>query len=375
MCGSRAATESFRLWITRRALWILSALRANQSLGHSVETRGETRVRGHHRLGPRHRPPRVVLVRLLAGDLERLQQRGRRQRPTRGRRAVVHVGRTRHQRLGIRRRVIETALEIGEVLRGSARSALRRGPSTRRPDARTRARPPHSPRGSPAPPRRPRPARPAPSGRRPEGAPPQRLGRPLGRQQRIPMARPRRVLGERRDRQTVPGRDHLVVAARLGAAAPGREQPVAHRLQRALSAGSRGSCSTFAPCSKFGLAGAIPNTAAAQAASPHRGPPQLRHRPGVGQTLDAVSVGVEAAAKAPSSVANRSSRNADGIVRDPREQVAPVRRHSGIQPQQLGIVVEHLLEVRHHPRRIDAVASKAAAELVVDPAARHRPAA
>ena len=39
--------------------------------------------------------------------------------------------------------------------------------------------------------------------------------------------------------------------------------------------------------------------------------------------------------------------------------------------QQLRIVVEHLLEVRHHPALVHAVAMKAAGKLIVDAAARH----
>ncbi len=54
------------------------------------------------------------------------------------------------------------------------------------------------------------------------------------------------------------------------------------------------------------------------------------------------------------------------------EDRAP-RHLPGVQvgAQQLGVVVEHLLEVRHEPDGVDAVAVKAAAELVVDAAVRH----
>ena len=40
----------------------------------------------------------------------------------------------------------------------------------------------------------------------------------------------------------------------------------------------------------------------------------------------------------------------------------------GQQLQELGVVVEHLLEVRHEPVGIDRVAGEAAAEMVVDAA-------
>jgi len=39
--------------------------------------------------------------------------------------------------------------------------------------------------------------------------------------------------------------------------------------------------------------------------------------------------------------------------------------------QQFGVVVEHLLEVRHHPALVDAVTVETAGQLVVDAAPRH----
>lgn len=44
----------------------------------------------------------------------------------------------------------------------------------------------------------------------------------------------------------------------------------------------------------------------------------------------------------------------------------------GVDAAQQGVVVEHLLEVRDDPLAVHGVAGEAAAELVVDPAARHR---
>ena len=43
-----------------------------------------------------------------------------------------------------------------------------------------------------------------------------------------------------------------------------------------------------------------------------------------------------------------------------------------VDPGELGVVVEHLLEVRDEPDRVGRVAVEAAAELVVDPAVGHR---
>ena len=43
-----------------------------------------------------------------------------------------------------------------------------------------------------------------------------------------------------------------------------------------------------------------------------------------------------------------------------------------VDPQQLCVVIEHLLEMRHHPCRVDRVPGEATGELVVHAAARHR---
>ena len=60
---------------------------------------------------------------------------------------------------------------------------------------------------------------------------------------------------------------------------------------------------------------------------------------------------------------------ADRLGNARREQrIASVRRRVGQQRDQLGIVVEHLLEVRHQPQRIDRIARKAAAQVIVDAA-------
>ncbi|HEY4748132.1 MAG TPA: hypothetical protein VIH38_11215 [Steroidobacteraceae bacterium] len=39
--------------------------------------------------------------------------------------------------------------------------------------------------------------------------------------------------------------------------------------------------------------------------------------------------------------------------------------------EELGVVVEHLLEMRHQPALVDRIAREAAAEVIVDAALRH----
>src|SRR5712672_829860 len=53
------------------------------------------------------------------------------------------------------------------------------------------------------------------------------------------------------------------------------------------------------------------------------------------------------------------------------ERVAGDEPGIGEQPEQRPVVVEHLLEMRNHPLRVDAVAAEPAAELIVDPALAH----
>ena len=50
---------------------------------------------------------------------------------------------------------------------------------------------------------------------------------------------------------------------------------------------------------------------------------------------------------------------------------AGLRERDRIEFQQLRIVVEHLLEMRHEPALVDGIAGKAAADLIVDAAERH----
>ena len=55
------------------------------------------------------------------------------------------------------------------------------------------------------------------------------------------------------------------------------------------------------------------------------------------------------------------------------ERLAGAPRGRGVERQQLGVVVEHLLEVGDAPVAVDAVAAEAAADLVAHPAERHAP--
>ena len=98
----------------------------------------------------------------------------------------------------------------------------------------------------------------------------------------------------------------------------------------------------------------------------------LLRRPRVREPFDAVGVSVlrggEAAARQP----QLAHHVVEGLLRD-----YAVALLAGEQPRmevgrhQERVVVEHLLEVRHEPLRVDGVAVEAAADEVVHPAGRH----
>ena len=78
---------------------------------------------------------------------------------------------------------------------------------------------------------------------------------------------------------------------------------------------------------------------------------------------------IEAAALAIGHHRIEPRNNLLGCLAEIRPHEALVAVH--IVAQQLGVVVEHLFEVRHHPALIHAVAMEASGELVVHAAARH----
>ena len=178
--------------------------------------------------------------------------------------------------------------------------------------------------------------------------------------------------GEGRHGEAVPRGDDLVVASGLRTARPRREQPGPHVVEPRAVVASTGSWSVEAPCSKVpvrcddeelggGLAVVSQDLA------------QLVGRPGVGQALDPVGVGIERGGE--------PARRRAELVDDERGRLAhhflgervaghlPPRRAGA---KQQGVVVEHLLEVRHDPAGVDGVAREPACELVVHAAPGHR---
>ena len=100
---------------------------------------------------------------------------------------------------------------------------------------------------------------------------------------------------------------------------------------------------------------------------------ELADGPDVELALDALAVGVERAEEAAVRRAHLAQRPVQRLLAGaPQQRVA--RRQPAVQvgARQQRVVVEHLLEVRHGPGGVDAVAREAAADLVVDAARGHR---
>ena len=139
-----------------------------------------------------------------------------------------------------------------------------------------------------------------------------------------------------------------------GRATPGRSRP----------AGPRGSC----------RASVAPNQAIAVWRVGAEDLAQLVERPDVGQPLDAVGVGVQRAAEPAVLGGHLAQRPVERLLRRPPQHgVAGDLPGVDVRAGQQRVVVEHLLEVRDRPGRVGAVAVEAAADLVEDPAAGHRP--
>ena len=95
-------------------------------------------------------------------------------------------------------------------------------------------------------------------------------------------------------------------------------------------------------------------------------------RPDIEFALFALGIGIERSAKAAFPRGHFAFQPAHGLKRAFAEyRVTTALKGQRQQLQKLGIVVEHLLEMRHQPALVDRIARKAAAEMVVDAALAH----
>jgi hypothetical protein len=100
---------------------------------------------------------------------------------------------------------------------------------------------------------------------------------------------------------------------------------------------------------------------------------ELGGRPDVSEAFDAVGVRVQRRGEAAVGRGETGEQEVGDLADDALGQgmagePPPVR----VRTQQKRVVVQHLLEVRHHPLPVDAVPGEPSTQLVVDPAARHR---
>ena len=99
---------------------------------------------------------------------------------------------------------------------------------------------------------------------------------------------------------------------------------------------------------------------------------ELRRRPGVELALHSLAVGVPGRGESALGGAHVAQQEVGRLAHDALgERITGEPPPVQVDPQEQGVVVEHLLEVRHDPRVVDGVAREAAAELVVDPPAGH----
>ncbi len=95
-------------------------------------------------------------------------------------------------------------------------------------------------------------------------------------------------------------------------------------------------------------------------------------RPDVELALDAFAIGILAAIETAAFVAHFKQDVVEGFLGDSAVQLV-ARDLPGVKvdARKLGIVVEHLFEMRNQPAMVDRVSGKAATELIVHPTLRH----
>ncbi len=187
------------------------------------------------------------------------------------------------------------------------------------------------------------------------------------------LAQEQPALGERGDREPVPGGDHLVVAARAHPLGAGSQQRFAHPPQARLVRGIPAALEHRAAAFERAVRGHAEDLRRVTGVLGSQGLAQFARGPGVEEPFLAVAVGVQRGgqpALAGAQFADHPGARLPGHPGRHRAGRAPPPVRVG--PRQQGIVVEHLLEVRHHPGFIHAVAGEPAAELVVHAAPGHR---
>ena len=197
------------------------------------------------------------------------------------------------------------------------------------------------------------------------------LGHRHGGRRPVGTARGRRRLGQRRAEHGVPLGEHLVVE-------PGRTRPAraANRSRRAASTSAGRSSGRARGPAQDGATLEVPLRRDPVPLGGHGGPRrpedlgQLGRGPQVEAALLALGVGVLGRVQPPVRRRQRAEHVGHGLLHDLGVTRRP-RDLPGVQvgAHQPGLVVQHLLEVRHRPRRVGGVAGEPPAQVVVDPPA------
>ncbi len=189
--------------------------------------------------------------------------------------------------------------------------------------------------------------------------------------------------GERADHERIPRDDDLLVAKRRHAAGARGVESFARVFDRRSNLVRR-------PSSRRGelrdVGGAVCDAAAFEVALRRDAPVTTREvgvggaedrghllrRPDEEATFLTLAVGVGRGVEPAAGVPHLAQQIVERVDDD-----APGRRISGdemevqVETRKLGVVVQHLLEVRHEPALVDGIAMEAAPDVVVHPAGRH----
>ena len=153
-----------------------------------------------------------------------------------------------------------------------------------------------------------------------------------------------------------------------------RDRRLLHRSASSAVTGPMGSWSVELPCSNVPAGGHLEQVGRPRAVLLAQHLDQLLAGPDVGQALHPVGVGIEGGGEAALRPCAGRAAGTRAVSSTTRRASGSSRRAPPVQvgAEQQSVVVQHLLEVRDDPVRVDGVAGEAARELVVDPAPGHR---